>query len=459
MGATVRMKRSCLLSEDSDFSIYQIALWLKKFLRARALRSNRQIHAVLVTSGIGLNVFSLGSKLLGVYASCGEMKSAIRVFEKIQYPNAFALNWMILASAFNGDYKDAIGYFCLMQKSMHIYNKFTFSIVLKACIGLLDVKKGKEVHAIVKQLGLDNDVFMADALVDMYSKCGSVCHARKVFDRMVKRDVTSWTSMICGYCIVGKVDQALIFFERMKMDGLEPNDFTWNTMIAGYARRGDSYEAFSFLSRMTGAGLLPNLVTWNTMISGFVESQRAVEAVRVFCNMLASGIRPNIVTLTGLLPAYGTIGSIQRGKEIHGLIYRMGLYSNVFLVSALIDMYSKCGSVKDARNIFDKIRYKNVASWNAMIGCYGKHGMVENSMQLFERMQEEGIWANDTTLITILSACSHNCCLEDGLRIFSLMKERYGIEPKREHYTCVIGMLCRSGRMVEACELMKQMNT
>ena len=193
------------------------------------------------------------------------------------------------------------------------------------------------------------------------------------------------------------------------------------------------------------------------MISGFVQSQQAGEAFKLFRDMLVSGIKPNHVTLTGLLPACGLTGSIQRGREIHGLMYRMGLGINIFIASAIIDMYSKCGSVKNAQNVFDRIPVKNIASWNAMIGCYGKHGMVELSIQLFERMQEEGMQANEVTFICILSACSHNGLVEEGLKIFRSMKESYGIEVGKEHYACVVDLLCRSGRMLEAYELVKEM--
>ena len=80
-------------------------------------------------------------------------------------------------------------------------------------------------------------------------------------------------------------------------------------------------------------------------------------------------------------------------------------------------------------------------------------------MQLFERMQEQGIQVNKVTLVSVLSACNHNGCVDQGLNIFSSMKERLRIKPNKEHYTCVVDMLCRSGRMIEAYELVKKMPT
>lgn len=445
-----------LLSPNALFSDH-LGFLLQRCLKCKALQPGKQVHAMLLASRIDMNILSMSSKLVGMYASCGDLQSARLVLERTQNPNVFAFNWMVSALAFHGYHEEAIGYFSLMQELGIVANKFTFSIVLKQCVGLMDFNKGREVHCVISRTGFGNVVSVANSLIDMYCKCGHVGYGRKVFDGMIERDVVSWTSMICGYCNIGTLEEALVLFERMKVEGLEPNDFTWNAMIAGYARDGDCNGAFVLFSRMVREGLVPDLVTWNAMISGFTQSLKAVEAWRLFQDMMVAGIKPNQVTVTGLLPACGLMGSIHRGKELHGLIYRMGFDMNVFVATALIDVYSKCGTVKDAWDVFDRIPIKNVASWNAMIGCYGKHGLVDSSIQLFERMQAEGMQANHITLISVLSACSHGGLVEKGLTIFRSMKEKYGVEISQEHYSCVLDLLCRSGRMVEAYELFKEM--
>lgn len=445
-----------LLSPNALFSDH-LGFLLQRCLKCKALQPGKQVHAMLLASRIDMNILSMSSKLVGMYASCGDLQSARLVLERTQNPNVFAFNWMVSALAFHGYHEEALGYFSLMQELGIVANKFTFSIVLKQCVGLMDFNKGREVHCVISRTGFGNVVSVANSLIDMYCKCGHVGYGHKVFDGMIERDVVSWTSMICGYCNIGTLEEALVLFERMKVVGLEPNDFTWNAMIAGYARDGDCNGAFVLFSRMVREGLVPDLVTWNAMISGFTQSLKAVEAWRLFQDMLVAGIKPNQVTVTGLLPACGLMGSIHRGKELHGLIYRMGFDMNVFVATALIDVYSKCGTVKDAWDVFDRIPIKNVASWNAMIGCYGKHGLVDSSIQLFERMQAEGMQANHITLISVLSACSHGGLVEKGLTIFRSMKEKYGVEISQEHYSCVLDLLCRSGRMVEAYELFKEM--
>lgn len=438
-----------------SFSPDHLADCLNKCLRRKALRPGKQVHATLISSGMNTNVLSLSSKLVGMYASSGDMKSAKLVLGEIRKPNAFAFNWMIFASSFNGDFEDAISYFSLMQKMGICQNKFTFSILLKACVGLLDLNKGKEVHCVVTKMGFEGDASVGNVMVDMYCKCGRVYYARKMFDKMSQRDVACWTSMICGHFAVGEAGLANDLFEQMKSEGPEPNVFTWNAMIVGFARCGDSDSAFAMFDTMRRADNIPDSATWSAIISGFTQSHRPAEALKMFRAMLLSETRPTQVTIAGLLPICGLTGSIKIGKQLHGHVFRMSLEINAFVASALVDMYSKCGDINTARSVFDSVRTKTVPLWNAMIGCYGKHGMVDSSLQLFDRMSEEGVRANAVTLVSVLSSCSHGGLVERGSSIFRSMKERFGIEASKEHYACLVDLLCRSGKIEEAYEVVK----
>jgi pentatricopeptide repeat protein len=167
---------------------YDFALCLQKCLKTKALKPGKQLHAVLLTTGMNMNIFSLSSKLV-VYSSCADLKSATFLFRKIEHPNVFAFNWMILGMVYNGYFDDSLFYFRSMRDIGHIGNKFTFGIVLKTCVGLIDVNKGKQVHGMICEMGLKNDVSIGNALIDMYCKCGCILSACRVFDGMPEREM------------------------------------------------------------------------------------------------------------------------------------------------------------------------------------------------------------------------------------------------------------------------------
>ncbi|XP_076919943.1 pentatricopeptide repeat-containing protein At5g59600-like [Bidens hawaiensis] len=405
-----------------------------------------------------MNSFSLHSKLVAVYSACNCFTSAYSMFQITQNLNIFAYNWIIFSLTFNGRFKAAIKFFNLLQTSQTLVpSSYTFSFLLKCCVGMRDLGKGKEVHCMVNKFGLGFDLVTVNGLIDMYSKCGCLGYARQLFDKMPEPDVVSWTSMISAYSNVGRVQNSRFLFERMKVAGLEPNEFTWNALITGYARVGDCDGASELFDKMSRTRLIPDVVTWNAMISGFVQSQRVTEAVELFKDMLAARVKPNPITITGLLPAFGSTGSVNNGKEIHGLVYRTHMYANVFVASALIDMYSKCGFVKHARTVFNIMPVKNIASWNTMIGCYGKHGMVDSAIELLDKMEDENVEPNQVTLTCVLASCSHGGLVNKGLTLFKSMRESQRVEIRPEHYACVIDILCRSGEIDEAYDLVREL--
>ena len=127
------MKRPNFLSR-SNLTANNVAFLLQMCSKAKDLGAGKQVHAWLVTTGSNLSILSLNARLVGVYASCGDVKSASRVFERIENPNVFAINWMVLVSTFNGHHEKAVKHFCLMRERIQLCNEFTFSNVLKACV-------------------------------------------------------------------------------------------------------------------------------------------------------------------------------------------------------------------------------------------------------------------------------------------------------------------------------------
>ncbi|KAF2295452.1 hypothetical protein GH714_032959 [Hevea brasiliensis] len=173
--------------------------------------------------------------------------------------------------------------------------------------------------------------------------------------------------------------------------------------------------------------------------------------------MLKTGVSPNEVTVVAIISACGHIGALESGRWVHSYIQNNGIETNAHVGTALVDMYSKCGSLKDARLVFERIRNKDVVVWNSMIVGYATHGFSKDAMHLFNEMCRIGYRPTDITFIGILSACGHAGLVSEGWQFFHLMKDEYGIEPKIEHYGCMVNLFGRAGHLKEAYELVKNM--
>ncbi|KAI3870172.1 hypothetical protein MKW92_040703 [Papaver armeniacum] len=128
-------------------------------------------------------------------------------------------------------------------------NPFTFSSILKSC----PLKPGKALHSQAIKFGLDSDVYIRTALLDVYARGGDIISASQLFDTMPEKSLVSLTAMITYYVKHGKVAGARKLFE-----GMEERDVVcWNVMIDGYTQNGDPNEALVLFRRMLWAKCKP----------------------------------------------------------------------------------------------------------------------------------------------------------------------------------------------------------
>jgi pentatricopeptide repeat protein len=112
-----------------------------------------------------------------------------------------------------------------------------------------------------------------------------------------------------------------------------------------------------------------------------------------------------------------------------------------------------------ARQCFDSIGQceKNLVAWNTMITAYTSHGCGMECVWTFEEMIRAGIQPDNITFVGLLSGCNHSGLVDVGLKYFNCMNTIYSVEPRVEHYACIVDLLGRAGRLVEAKELIDKM--
>jgi pentatricopeptide repeat protein len=173
--------------------------------------------------------------------------------------------------------------------------------------------------------------------------------------------------------------------------------------------------------------------------------------------MRRDGFVPDKVAMVTIVNACAKLGAMNKARLVHDYVCARRYSLDVELGTAMIDMYAKCGSIDSSREIFDRMEQKNVISWSAMIGAYGYHGQGREALELFHMMLNSGIIPNRITFISLLYACSHAGLVDDGLQLFSLMSVSYGVRPDVKHYTCMVDLLGRAGRLDQALRLIENM--
>ncbi|KAK2435938.1 putative pentatricopeptide repeat-containing protein [Trifolium repens] len=425
----------------------------------RALHQGKKLHALLTTNGY-MRFNLIASNLVALYICCGQLSLARKLFDKIPQTNVRRWIALIRTCARCGFYNHALAVFSEMQtlNGQNPNNVFVIPSVLKACGHVGDRVYGEQVHCFILKCAFEIDAFVSSGLIVMYSKCGKVEDARKVFDGMGMKDLVALNAVVSGYVQQGIPNEALDLVENMKLMGVNPNVVTWNALISGFAQKCDRVMVSEIFRLMIEDGVEPDVVSWTSVISGFVQNFRNDEAFDTFKQMLHHGFCPTSATISALLPGCATVARVRFGKEIHGYALVIGVEEDVYVRSALVDMYAKCGFISEARTLFYKIPDKNTVTMNSMIFGYANHGYCEEASELFNQMEMEGVTKLDhLTFTAALTACSHVGDIELGQRLFKIMQEKYSIEPRLEHYACMVDLLGRAGKLEEAYGIIKTM--
>uniref|UniRef100_J3MAN7 Pentatricopeptide repeat-containing protein n=1 Tax=Oryza brachyantha TaxID=4533 RepID=J3MAN7_ORYBR len=165
------------------------------------------------------------------------------------------------------------------------------------------------------------------------------------------------------------------------------------------------------------------------MILGCSQNGCSEDAVRLFTRMYKENVRPDSFTLVSVIQALADISDPLQARCIHGYSIKLHLDHDGYVLTALIYMYAKCSCATIARTLFSSARERHVFTWNPMIHGYSSHGFGKVVVELFEEMKSIGIAPNETTFLSVLSACSHAGLVDEGWKYFTSVKEDYGLEP------------------------------
>ncbi|KAJ6424910.1 hypothetical protein OIU84_025645 [Salix udensis] len=224
-------RRSFRSSSETYFHL------IETYGRDRALQQGKKLHSHLIINGLA-RLTHFASKLISFYAEAKQLSDARKLFDKI--PDSNIRRWIVLIGAYSrrGFYQEALTVFHEMQKQGLGVNKFVIPSVLKCCGHVYDVQSGRILHSVILKNSIESDVYVISSLIDMYSKCGEVLKARRVFDRMVVKDLVALNAMLSGYVQHGFAKEGFALMDQMEKLGFKPNIITWNSLISGVCAKG-----------------------------------------------------------------------------------------------------------------------------------------------------------------------------------------------------------------------------
>uniref|UniRef100_A0A1D1Z1H8 Pentatricopeptide repeat-containing protein At1g08070 n=1 Tax=Anthurium amnicola TaxID=1678845 RepID=A0A1D1Z1H8_9ARAE len=491
----------------------RLAELIRRGLQPKQLR---QAHALVITRNPNLTPLFLRCVL-----NPSTVDYARHLFDALTLPPPTFSGSVISCYSKLSRHREALGTFFSAHRRGFLVGFYLFPPVLKACTQLSLSDEGRQVHSLVMTRGfcsntyiqsaliafysntgdLDSarrvfvsipvkDPVMYNALISGYSKAGDVVAARQLFDEMEERTVVSWNSMITCYAHNGDAMGGLKLFERMQMEGdaPAPTEMTLVTVLSICAKLGDLAAGLRVKTLIESHNLRRNLivqtavlemyvkcgavdearrefddinhrdvVAWSAMIAGYAQNGRSTEALELFERMRLENVQPNEVTLVSVLSACGQLGSVESGEHMGSYVESRGFATSLYVGSALVDMYAKCGNIGRACRVFSEMPKKDVVSWNSMIVGLAFNGLAYDAISIYQKMKEANVEPNDITFTGLLTACTHAGFVDLGFTFFDSMKMDYNIAPTVEHYSCMVDLLCKSGRLEDAFKFVHEM--
>ncbi|KAH1075143.1 hypothetical protein J1N35_027471 [Gossypium stocksii] len=442
--------------------------------------------------GVGLKMgFLCGGSLhfnnavMCMYARCGSKLDAVKLFDEITEPDIVSWTERIGAAL---DGFEAFGIFNSLRRKGLGVNEYTMTNVLSAVAGEGLSCLGRQIQAVCQKEGYLKVVFVGNALISMYNKCGKMDDARCIFDDMVFQDSVSWNSLIAGYSDNGFVSLALKMFSDMRGHNVEVNcytlvsilevasdsnslqlavqvhsymikcgfmsdDYVVSCLIATYGKCGccnESRRVFSDVDKTSVMHL-------NAMLNTLVNADCHVDSLDLFRNTVDSKLELDSKTFSIVLKACSAMTDLEQGRGIHSLALKSGFHQDCFVETAVIDLCCKCGNISDAERAFRYASVDNLAAWNAMITGYAQHGCYNEAFRLYDRMTVCRIEPDEITYLGLLTSCCHAGRLQEAQSYMNSMVECHGLIPHLEHYACMVDLLGRVGLLEDAKKTIDEM--
>lgn len=408
------------------------------------LRLGKEVHGYCLRNGLFDSNPHVGTALMGFYLRF-DVRIASLVFELMGLRNIVSWNALISGYFDVGESSKALELFVLMLMDGLNCDSVTMLVVIQACAELGSLQLGMQVHQMAIKFDFSDDLYVVSALMNMYSKIGSLKSSCDIFKYVPTRDAALWNSLISAYVESGSLEEAMSSFNQMRLEGIREDERTAAIMMPLYAdlpnglKNGKGLHAYVIKSGMEINTCLGNAVlnmyaelncvedavtifhkindrdaiSWNTLILALARNRLRGQAWEMFMQMHESDNKPNSHTIISILAAFDEENFLNIGRSVHGYVIKHGIEIDSSLNTALTEMYLYCGDEATARYLFECFGNKDLIAWNSLIGSYVNKNQSDKAMLVFHQMISE-VKPNSVTIINVLSSCTHLANLPQG---------------------------------------------
>lgn len=300
-------------------------------------------------------------------AKSGDLAAARKLFNEMPKRDVISWTSMITGYAQADQHDDAISLFEEMMVAKVMPDKITVATVLSSCARLGRLEIGRVVHEYVTNKSVEADIYVENALIDMYCKCGSVEEAVKVFKEMKEKDSVSWSSVISGLAVNGSSDRALQLFLEMLEEGTRPIHGTFIGLLLACVHSGLVDKGLEFFSSMQNDyGLAPEMTHYGCVVDLLCRSGNLTRAHEFIQNM---PIVPKVAVWRIFLSSCKIHGNLVLGKIASDKLLELDPTNDANYVLLSSNSYASAERWDDAikeRELMGKRKVQKPFGWSSI---------------------------------------------------------------------------------------------
>ncbi|CAN0855262.1 Pentatricopeptide repeat-containing protein At4g13650 [Linum grandiflorum] len=416
------------------------------------LHFGKGIHGCICKWGLENDVL-VSNALIMMYMKYGVLEDGIQVFNAMTEQNLESWNYLLSGFCNSKTPEEGPSIFHQVLLEGIKPNMYTFIDILRSCAGLSDVCFGRQVHAhIIKSCNDGND-FVRTALIDMYAKGKCLEDAVVAFNRLVDRDVFTWTVIIDGYSKTNQPEKALKCLVEMQREGVEPNEFTLasclngcshlanleggqqvHSMVMKAGHTGDIIVATALTDMYGKSGCIEDAksifqdmvvrdsVSWNAIIAAYSWHCQGENALNAYKMMTEEGFLPDDVTFLSILSVCSNMGLVEEGKkQFQSMSKVYGITPSLEHFACMVNILARAGRFKEVEVFIKEHKLiTNAVIWETVLGACKTHANVElgetAAKKLFE-LQPKG----DSAYISLSNIYAAKGMWDDVQKIRRLM--------------------------------------
>ncbi|KAJ8752512.1 hypothetical protein K2173_004800 [Erythroxylum novogranatense] len=347
----------------------------------------KSLHAFVILKGLHDNLI-VGNALITMYAKCGMMVEAQKVFESMTEQNEVTWNALIGGYADNNEQEDAVKAFKLMRIEGVTVDYITLAHVVGACkCPNALMKLGMPLHAYVVLTGFESDMYVHNSLIKMYANCGSLNNSRCIFNEVTNRTPITWNAIIAANAQHGHEEEALKLLLEMRHGGVDLDQYSISECLGATAKLAILEEGQQLHSLAVKLGLdsnhfvrnatmdmygkcgeiddvlriIPDSIersrlSWNILISSYARLGYFEKAKETFQDMLELGVKPDHVTFVSLLSACSHGGLVEEGLAyFHSMMKEFGVPAGIEHCVCIVDLLGRSGRFREAESFIQKM--------------------------------------------------------------------------------------------------------